>query len=47
MLGHSMGTAAIQEGAYLAYAKWQNVYNAALAKALEDGGDETAAAGAD
>lgn len=46
MLGHSMGTAAIQEGAYLAYAKWQNVYNAALAKALEDGGDETGAAGA-
>lgn len=23
MLGHSMGTAAIQEGAYLAYAKWR------------------------
>lgn len=45
MLGHSMGTAAIQEGAYLAYAKWQNVYNAALAEAQAAGKDETAAAG--
>ena len=33
MLGHSMGTAAIQEGAYLAYAKWTAAYNAALAEA--------------
>ena len=46
MLGHSMGTAAIQEGAYLAYAKWQNAYNAALAEAVEAGSDEATAAGA-
>lgn len=46
MLGHSMGTAAIQEGAYLAYAKWQAVYTAALTEALAAGQDETAAAGA-
>lgn len=45
MLGHSMGTAAIQEGAYLAYAKWQNIYSDALAKATEDGQDESAAVG--
>lgn len=45
MLGHSMGTAAIQEGAYLAYAKWQNVYNAALAEAQAAGQDDAAAAG--
>ena len=46
MLGHSMGTAAIQEGAYLAYAKWQAVYTAALTEAPAAGQDETAAAGA-
>lgn len=45
MLGHSMGTAAIQEGAYLAYAKWQNIYTAALTEAQAAGQDETAAAG--
>ncbi len=45
MLGHSMGTAAIQEGAYLAYTKWTAAYNAALAEALEGGADETTAAG--
>ena len=45
MLGHSMGTAAIQEGAYLAYAKWQNAYNAALAEATASGMDEATAAG--
>lgn len=44
MLGHSMGTAAIQEGAYLAYAKWQNVYTAALTEALAAGQDEATAA---
>ena len=44
MLGHSMGTAAIQEGAYLAYAKWTAAYNTALAKYTEEGQDETTAA---
>ena len=33
MLGHSMGTAAIQEGAYLAYTKWQTAYTAAYTEA--------------
>lgn len=46
MLGHSMGTAAIQEGACIAYAKWQNVYDAAFAEAQAAGKDDTAAAGA-
>ena len=46
MLGHSMGTAAIQEGAYLAYAKWTNIYNAALAEYTASGMDAAAAAGA-
>lgn len=46
MLGHSMGTAAIQEGAYLAYAKWTAAYNAALAEAVANGADEATAAGA-
>ena len=45
MLGHSMGTAAIQEGAYLAYTKWTAAYNAALAEATAAGQDETTAAG--
>ena len=45
MLGHSMGTAAIQEGAYLAYTKWTAAYNAALEEATAAGQDETAAAG--
>ena len=44
MLGHSMGTAAIQEGAYLAYAKWTAAYNAALAEATAAGQDEATAA---
>lgn len=44
MLGHSMGTAAIQEGAYLAYSKWQAAYTAAYAEALAAGSDETTAA---
>ena len=44
MLGHSMGTAAIQEGAYLAYAKWQAAYTAAYTEALAAGQDETTAA---
>lgn len=46
MLGHSMGTAAIQEGAYLAYAKWTAAYNAALAEATAAGQDEATAAAA-
>lgn len=46
MLGHSMGTAAIQEGAYLAYAKWTNIYNAALAEYTASGMDAATAAGA-
>ena len=46
MLGHSMGTAAIQEGAYLAYAKWTNIYNAALAGYTDSGMDAATAAGA-
>lgn len=45
MLGHSMGTAAIQEGAYLAYTKWTAAYTAAYTEALAAGQDETAAAG--
>lgn len=45
MLGHSMGTAAIQEGAYIAYAKWQAAYTAAYTEALTAGQDETTAAG--
>lgn len=45
MLGHSMGTAAIQEGAYLAYAKWTAAYNAALEEATAAGQDAAAAAG--
>lgn len=45
MLGHSMGTAAIQEGAYLAYTKWTAAYTAALTEALGAGQDETTAAG--
>ena len=44
MLGHSMGTAAIQEGAYLAYAKWQAAYTAALTEATAAGQDEATAA---
>lgn len=44
MLGHSMGSAAIQEGAYLAYTKWQYVYGTSYAAALESGSDETTAA---
>ena len=44
MLGHSMGTAAIQEGAYIAYAKWQAAYTAAYTEALAAGQDQTAAA---
>ena len=44
MLGHSMGTAAIQEGAYLAYTKWQAAYTAALTEATAAGQDETTAA---
>ena len=43
MLGHSMGTAAIQEGAYLAYAKWQAAYTAAYTEALAAGQDEATA----
>lgn len=46
MLGHSMGTAAIQEGAYLAYTKWQAAYTAAYTENLTAGMDETTAAGA-
>ena len=45
MLGHSMGTAAIQEGAYLAYTKWTAAYNAALADATAAGQDVATAAG--
>lgn len=45
MLGHSMGTAAIQEGAYIAYAKWTNAYTAAYTEALAAGQDEATAAG--
>ena len=45
MLGHSMGTAAIQEGAYLAYTKWQAAYTAAYTEATAAGQDETTAAG--
>lgn len=45
MLGHSMGTAAIQEGAYLAYTKWTAAYNAALADATAAGQDAATAAG--
>lgn len=44
MLGHSMGTAAIQEGAYLAYAKWQNIYTASYTQYTGEGQDETTAA---
>lgn len=44
MLGHSMGTAAIQEGAYLAYAKWQAAYTAALTEAQAAGQDDATAA---
>lgn len=44
MLGHSMGTAAIQEGAYVAYAKWQAVYTEAYTENLEAGQDEATAA---
>lgn len=44
MLGHSMGTAAIQEGAYIAYAKWQAAYTAALAEATAAGQDPATAA---
>lgn len=44
MLGHSMGTAAIQEGAYIAYAKWQAAYTAAYTENLEAGQDEATAA---
>lgn len=43
MLGHSMGTAAIQEGAYIAYAKWQNAYTAAYEEAVAGGMEETEA----
>ncbi len=39
MLGHSMGTAAIQEGAYIAHLNWYNAYTAALAEAVEAGQD--------
>lgn len=45
MLGHSMGTAAIQEGAYLAYTKWTAAYNTALAEAIANEMDEATAAG--
>lgn len=45
MLGHSMGTAAIQEGAYIAYAKWQTAYTAAYNEALGAGQDEATAMG--
>ena len=45
MLGHSMGSAAIQEGAYIAYAKWTAAYTAAYDEALGAGQDETTAAG--
>ena len=45
MLGHSMGSAAIQEGASIAYLKWTNFYKAAYAKAVEGGMNETDAAG--
>ncbi len=44
MLGHSMGTAAIQEGAYIAYTRWTAVYNASLAQYTEEGMNETDAA---
>lgn len=44
MLGHSMGTAAIQEGAYIAYAKWTAAYTAAYAQASAAGQDQAAAA---
>lgn len=44
MLGHSMGTAAIQEGAYIAYAKWTaaytEAYTAALGEGLRPGGSD-------
>ena len=39
-----MTSAAIQEGAYLAYAKWTAAYNAALAEATAAGQDEATAA---
>lgn len=45
MLGHSMGTAAIQEGAYLAYTKWNAAYTAALTEATAAGKDEATATG--
>lgn len=45
MLGHSMGTAAIQEGAYIAYAKWQAAYTAAYTEATTAGQDAATAAG--
>lgn len=44
MLGHSMGTAAIQEGAYIAYTRWTAVYNTSLAQYTEEGMNETDAA---
>ena len=39
-----MGSGAIQEGAYLAYAKWQAAYTAALTEAQADGQDDATAA---
>lgn len=44
MMGHSMGSAAIQEGAYLAYAKWTALYTASYTAAVEAGSDEATAA---
>jgi len=44
MLGHSMGTAAIQEGANIAYIKWNNFYNTAYTVAMNNGMNESDAA---
>ncbi len=44
MLGHSMGSSAIQEGAYIAYAKWQNIYTASYEEKTAAGEDEQTAA---
>lgn len=45
MLGHSMGTAAIQEGAYIAHLNWYNAYTAAYADATAAGQDAATATG--
>lgn len=44
MLGHSMGSSAIQEGAYIAYTQWQYAYTTAYQAKIEAGEDESTAA---